>query len=688
MGREISIAISAKDSFSQAITTMRNANQAFNKDLTGLSAKLDALNKNKITLKVDTDKAKNELREAEKQFAKTGDAADKLKLEMANANYENARRNLSLVSQNAKQAEKDILNLENAASKADNRAVSKKGIGTLVSGLAAAGGAKMLGDMVSNIASSYVGSAFGDTGSTIFNNVLSSAASGAAIGTMIPVIGPAVGAAGGAAIGLVNGMTSLYTKKDEAFKSYYKGQYDTVTQAQKDALTSGSSIASTREQNRISFATLLGGDDKSGQFLKSITDFANRTPFEYDDLTTISKTLLAYGYKQDELIPLLTKVGDAGSALGMGAQDMTYIATALGRMQTSGKTTLEYLNPLLERGIPVWDYLAKASRKTKEEVQDMVSKGLVPGKEAAKAIADYMGADFAGNMKKQAQTFTGLTSTLQDAQDQLNNAMGEGYNDERKKGMKEQIDYLSSESGSKMQEAYKQIGQWKASLENLSEQFKRDALNAVMTGGISIEFSSENQTRLKEMYDEYTKYAADPSEEAGAKMGELLAEAQVIAQNEYNASEGAQLALESNKTLADNIKNDAGVQDDYWNAGYSLGQQFTKGLASAISNVNKNEISEAGRNYLTGKYKNTYPAHMGGGNYAYGLNYVPYDDFPALLHEGERVLTASENRASGKNAPPVVTITGNNFIVRSDDDISAIGKEIARQIIKAYTLAN
>ena len=31
-----------------------------------------------------------------------------------------------------------------------------------------------------------------------------------------------------------------------------------------------------------------------------------------------------------------------------------------------------------------------------------------------------------------------------------------------------------------------------------------------------------------------------------------------------------------------------------------------------------------------------------GSGYAYGLDYVPYDNFPALLHQGERVQTAAE----------------------------------------------
>ena len=35
----------------------------------------------------------------------------------------------------------------------------------------------------------------------------------------------------------------------------------------------------------------------------------------------------------------------------------------------------------------------------------------------------------------------------------------------------------------------------------------------------------------------------------------------------------------------------------------------------------------------------------GGGSFANGLSYVPYDGFSAVLHEGERVLTAEENKA-------------------------------------------
>lgn len=607
MGRDISIAISARDNFSNAITTMTNATRAFEKGIPGLQSKLDALNKTKVTLKVDVDKLKKELKDAEKQFAKTGDEADKLRLELANADYENARRNLSLVSDNAKQAEKDIRSLTNAVSKTENRASSsKKSMDGIIGSLAASGAASIVGNVLSDIANVGVSSAFGSEVSNIFGSALSTAGMGAAIGTAIaPGIGTAIGAALGAGVGIIQGATKNFEMQDNAFKSYYQDQYNTVLQTQTDAQTKGSAIASIREQDKISFSTLLGGNQQATKFLKDLTQFATETPFEYDDLTAVGKTLLAYGYKQDELLPLLTKVGDAGSALGMGMDDMKEVATALGRMQVTDKTTLKYLNPLLERGIDVWSYLAEASGKTKQEVQEMVEKGLVPGGEAAKAIADYMGADYAGNMEEQARTYSGLISALSDAQNEIDNAMGLGYNTTRKTGIQEQADWLSGDSGEKMKQAYNKIGQWKASLENLSEEYQRDALESVMTGVISNSFANSDQKgALEKLAKEYTLIQADyydasksgnkeKMQEAGATMGRILAEAEAIAQNEYNASEGAQLLLKTNKTLADNLKNDAGLKESYWDAGYEMGVQFSKGMISGAGSRGKTQTNGA-----------------------------------------------------------------------------------------------
>lgn len=705
MSADVSIAIAAQDNYSHVITTMRNANQGFNKDLTGLQSKLDAFNRTKVSLKVDTDKARSELKEAEKQFKKTGDAADKLKLEMANQNYENANRNLKLVSSNAKQAERDMLSLTSATSKAENRAGSSGGTSSLINTLGASGAAAFLGNAASQLANTYVGSAYGDEAGTMFGSTLSGAGMGAAIGTFIaPGIGTAIGAALGGIVGAVQGATEVFEKKDDAFKDYYKTQYETVTGEQQTSLTNGSSIAANRETTKMSFSTLLGGDGEAEKFLGQVKTMSASTPFEYDDLTSMSKTLKTY-FNTDEILPLLEKVGDTGAALGLTTSDMSTMAQMFGRMKSSGKTTLEYLNPLIERGIPVWDYLAKATGKTKEGIQDMVSKGLLPGADAAKIIADSMGEANKGAMALQAQSYSGLQSTLADAKNELDNSMGEGYNERRKIGMTNEINYLSGDNGKEMQEAYNQIGRGQASLENLQNQLANDAMGSVMSGNVADSFTDSKQlTRLKELIQQYkvaqveyyeASKLGDSSamDKASFESGSALAEAKAMGSNEYNISEGFQAWHNSELALIDSIRKDSALDEGYYSAGYEKGLAFSKGVTDGISNATigtqtANGVIVAGGATVTIGANGpvfSYPDDSPTAPVkAFGMSYVPYNDFPVRLHEGERVLTASENRSYGSSSGSApVSFAGANFVVREEADIDKIATEIVRRVNQA-----
>lgn len=64
--------------------------------------------------------------------------------------------------------------------------------------------------------------------------------------------------------------------------------------------------------------------------------------------------------------------------------------------------------------------------------------------------------------------------------------------------------------------------------------------------------------------------------------------------------------------------------------------------------------------------------------YASGLARVPYDGYPAILHQDERVLTAREAREQDRTARPIqVTITGNSF----GSDVTA--EDIAQKLADA-----
>lgn len=220
-----------------------------------------------------------------------------------------------------------------------------------------------------------------------------------------------------------------------------------------------------------------------------------------------------------------------------------------------------------------------------------------------------------------------------------------------------------------------------------------------MTGVISDHYRDEegqlkeSGQRLEELAAEYQEQLAlyeTGNEEAGAEMGRLLAEAQAIAINEYNASEGYQIQRQSQLTLVDRLQEDAELQDEYWNAGYIMGQKFSEGLLNAAASNRGNLVqivlddsdpeSWIDSGYFSG---GAVRQEMQGGSYAVGLQRVPYDDFPALLHEGERVLTASEARAADSAGSASVTVSGNTFVVRQESDIDAIAEALAEKLLIA-----
>lgn len=648
---DVSIAIKATDRFSDAMKTMKDSANSFDKSIVGMQSRLNSLNRTKATLKVDTDRARTELRSAEKQFAATGDAISELVLQEKQLTFENARRNLSLVSKEAANVEKQMLKTGNSVSKMGNKA--GEGFSTIVQSVATAGGAKMIGSLAQDSVNTLVGSMLGSNGGNVFSSALSSAISGAAIGSMIPGIGTAVGAVAGGLVGMASGSVQNWSKKDDAFKSYVQNAVEEQLNEQTTSLTSGSALAASRETDQISFATLFKGEDKAKQYLADLVQMANTTPFLYDDLTAMSKTLATYGYDENSILPVLQTIGDAGAALGQSTSDMNSVATAIGRMKSSNKTTLEYLNILNDRGIGAVGMLANAYGVDQGEVYSMISKGQIAGQDAARIILDALTDSFAGSMERQSKTFSGITSTIEGLRQELDNAMGEGYNETRMAGLQAEREWLEGDSGQEMQEAYQAIGAWKASLENAKEQYIRDAVNEAMGSDA---------------------YKAAEAEGNAAEMGRIIMKAKIDGMNQYNANEGKDEVLAQELSLIDSVREDTSLNDSYWDAGYTLGLSFSKGRAAGMMGSGSGETSASvsPSRMLQGV---TLPS---GSSYAVGIDYVPYDNFPALLHQGERVQTAEEARSGGSGTS--IQIAMNGTVIREDADVERVASALLERM--------
>lgn len=721
---DVSIMVSAQDNFSTAINRMQQAVKPFTRNVDDLQQTLDQLNANRVSLQVDVTDASRALKTAQREYQNLTKEAERAQEAMDNAatpeerntaaqrltelntalgqsqtrvqsaqmQYNQLRDNLGAVSRQAQRTQRDIENLSrgeenrnrlNQQQQQDQDPAQPSRWQTLQQGfnrLAEAGAVQMVGDAVTDIANTFVSSAYGTTGSTLFSSALSGATSGAAIGTAIaPGVGTAVGALAGGVIGLAQGGTQVFEQKDEAFKSYVQESTENALAKQAEMLSTGSAIAAQRETDQISFNTLFGSEDIASKFLSDLRTTAARTPFEYNDLTGMSKILNTYGYDENHILPTLEIIGDAGAALGMAAQDMNEVSTAIGRMNATGKTSLEYINPLQERGIDAVGALAKNYGVSNGEVYDMISKGKIAGEEAARVILRSMSDSFAGAMQNQSQTMSGLQSTLDDLYAENLNALGEGYNSKRKEGLQAEIDALSGEQGERLKEVYRSIGEWKAELENSKFEIENDIMNAVMTGdALQLDYGDAQasiEQSVQQMQEEYRL--------AGDETGKILMQAEVLAMDAFNSSEDAQIALEAQRTLASNIRNDAAAKDEFWNGGHEMALEFSKGWASTVHlsvpapTYATNTASTIGVSGVTGGY-------LPGRGYAFGLDRVPYDDYPALLHEGERVLTASQAREQDAGKAPApggqIVITGNSFSVRDDSDIQKIAAELLHQI--------
>ena len=64
------------------------------------------------------------------------------------------------------------------------------------------------------------------------------------------------------------------------------------------------------------------------------------------------------------------------------------------------------------------------------------------------------------------------------------------------------------------------------------------------------------------------------------------------------------------------------------------------------------------------------------------MPYVPKDDYPVLLHKGERVLTAQQNRnySNGEGGTINIPKLADTIVIREDMDIDIIANRLAKKL--------
>lgn len=174
------------------------------------------------------------------------------------------------------------------------------------------------------------------------------------------------------------------------------------------------------ERYQIMLNQLQGSESAGAEALAWIEDFTQNTPYAVNQVTDAFVRLKAFGI--DPMDGSMQAIVDQAAMMGGTAETVEGIARALGQAWTKGKLQAEEANQMLERGVPVWDYLTKISKDlghnngfgyTAAEIQKMSEKGEL-GRESIRRLIEEMGKVSDGAALNQMKTWSGMVSNMGD----------------------------------------------------------------------------------------------------------------------------------------------------------------------------------------------------------------------------------------------------------------------------------
>ena len=160
-------------------------------------------------------------------------------------------------------------------------------------------------------------------------------------------------------------------------------------------------------------AALAGAGEQTQDLIRWIEDLAVLSPFNQSDIAKSFRLTMAYGFTADEAQRLTTVLTDFAAGSGATGDAMNRIGLALGQIKARGKLAGQEIMQLTEAGIPVRQILADAFNVTTAELEEMQRKG-IDANVAIQAIIGSLERDFAGAAERQAGTFSGLISSMED----------------------------------------------------------------------------------------------------------------------------------------------------------------------------------------------------------------------------------------------------------------------------------
>lgn len=654
---------------------MESQAQKLSKSLNDNSSAMSQLNKRQkelvsqqTKLEMSVEKQRQSVSEARKEWKKLGDEQSEMRLSKAKEEYNALTHELKQFKSAAKEATTDVERLSSAQSKMGNRSTS------LVSRLGEAGFIKLGGDLATEMAETFVNSAFGSEAGSMFSKTLSGAVNGAAMGTLMGA--PGIGAAIGAGAGFVSGAAQKFEAKDDFFRSEVQELYTRSQNQWALDLQNGTDYTMSKQKNIAAMSTSLGGREKGERMYEDIRDYGINTPYQGANVLNSAKQMLAYGIDEDDIMENIRRLGD----IGMGDQQkLDSLSYAYAQIQSAGRLQGQDLLQMTSAGFNPLKVLAEEQGRTLEEMRDLMSKGLVAAADVTHAIeiATNEGGQFYGSAKDQMNTYAGKKAQINDTWEYVNSGYGDGYTSARMGSMTYE-NYWLGEYGEKLKKLNELSGEISSREESEATRLRLQSNSRVLNGLDLDNLDMNNAADREAVRNAYAQIEAE-------------AEADWLNSATYKEQQ------EQWTRTAEIMQTTLRDEPSWIETGRQIGLKLSEGILGGFDfgdnlmpNNNENGNNFGSPNPYTKQYQSTpmfgspnpYKSH------ATGLNRVPYNNYPALLHEGEKVLTASEVRSAEQKQTSGINVNIASLVVREEADIDKIAKKIAEQVVIAKELSS
>lgn len=200
------------------------------------------------------------------------------------------------------------------------------------------------------------------------------------------------------------------------------------------------SVRGEFQQLEISFKTMLGSGEQANELLAQLAQTAASTPFDLQGIASSAKNMLAYGFAADQVNETIVRLGNVAAGLSQPLGDIVYL---YGSLRASGRVTNIDIRQFANRGIPIYEELAKVLGKSVSEINSLVSAGKVGFSDIEQAFQNMTnkGGKFYNLMQAQSESLTGQISNLQDNIDMMFNELGKASEGVLSSGVKA-VSYL------------------------------------------------------------------------------------------------------------------------------------------------------------------------------------------------------------------------------------------------------